>query len=133
MDIYERQVRKFYSEIWDRKNFHEIPNVLHDDFVFRGSLGRHKNGHEGFKEYVCYVHSGLSDYRCIVKELVIQPEKVFAKMKFTGTHSSEFMNFPATNKKVSWAGAALFTFIGESISSLWVLGDLKSLEQQLTS
>jgi len=131
MDVYEQQVRKFYSEIWDARKFEEIPNVLHDNFVFRGSLGQEKHGHDGFKDYVIYVHSGLSNYKCIIEELVIQPEQVFARMNFTGLHSSEFMDFPATNKQVSWSGAALFTFLGEKVSSLWVLGDLKSLEQQL--
>ena len=133
MDIYEQQVRKFYAEIWENKNFEEIPNILHDDFVFHGSLGQEKHGHDGFKEYVNYVHSGLSDYKCIIEELVIQPEKVFAKMSFIGIHSSEFMNFPATNKQVCWSGAALFTFLGKKVAKLWVLGDLKSLEQQLGS
>ena len=131
MNTYEQQVRKFYSEIWENKRFEELPNVLHDDFVFRGSLGHDKHGHDGFKEYVDYVHSGLSNYKCIIEELVSQDEKVFAKMNFTGLHSAEFMGFPATHAQVSWPGAALFTFKGEKVSRLWVLGDLKSLEQQL--
>ena len=133
MNIYEEQVRKFYSEIWDKKNFSEIPNILHENFIFRGSLGQEKIGHKGFEEYVEYVQSSLSNYECIIQDLVVQPEKVFAKMVFTGVHSSKFMGFTATNKEVSWAGAALFTFSGEKVSTLWVLGDLKTLEQQLGS
>jgi len=133
MNIYEEKVRTFYSEIWDEKNYATISNILHEDFSFRGSLGQEKYGHEGFKEYVSYVHSALSNYKCNIEELVSQTGKVFAKMTFTGIHDSEFMNYPATNKQVSWAGAALFTFSGKKISNVWVLGDLKSLEKQLTS
>jgi len=118
MNIYEEQVRKFYSEIWDKKNFEEISNVLHTDFSFRGSLGQEKYGHQGFREYVSFVHSGLSNYKCTIEELVIQPEKAFAKMIFTGVHASGFMGYPATNKQVSWAGAALFTFMGQKVSAL---------------
>jgi len=131
MNIYEKQVRKFYSEIWDNKSFEEIPNILHEDFSFRGSLGEEKNGHEGFKEYVNYVHSALSNYKCVIEELVVQPEKAFAKMTFTGIHDSDFMDYPATGRQLSWVGAALFTFSRQKISGLWVLGDLKSLEKQL--
>ncbi len=131
MNKYEAQVRKFYSEIWEKKNFEEIPNVLHSDFVFRGSLGQEKRGYEGFKEYVEYVHSALNGYRCIVEDIVVQPEAAFAKMIFTGTHQAEFMGYPPTYREVSWAGAALFKFSGHKVSSLWVLGDLKGLEQQL--
>ena len=131
MNNHEEQVRKFYTEIWDKRNFEEISNVLHKDFSFRGSLGQEKHGREGFKEYVNFVHSSLSNYKCIIEELVEQPGKVFAKMIFTGIHSSEFMSYAATGKQVSWAGAALFTFSGKKVSSLWVLGDLKSLEKHL--
>ena len=131
MDIYEKKVRSFYSEIWNQKNFTKISNILHEDFCFRGSLGQEKYGHEGFKDYVNFVHSALSNYRCIIEDLVVQPRKVFAKMTFTGTHDAEFMSYPATGRQVSWSGAALFTFSGEKVSSLWVLGDLKNLEEQL--
>lgn len=128
---YEEQVRKFYSEIWDRKNYNEIPNVLHSNFVFRGSLGDEKTGHDGFKQYVEYVHSCLSNYKCTIEDIVIQQNKVFTKMNFTGIHSSEFLGFSPTNREVSWVGAALFTFSGNKVSNLWVLGDLKNLESQL--
>jgi len=136
MNIYEQQVRKFYFEIWDKKNFDGIPNVLHEGFLFRGSLGQQKRGFEGFKDYVLAVHGALSNYKCIIDDLVVesdklQSNKVFAKMTFTGIHSSEFMGYRATNKQVSWVGAALFIFIEDKVSSLWVLGDLKGLENQL--
>ncbi len=133
MNELEAQVRKFYSEIWDRKNFEEIPNVLHRDVEFRGSLGQEKRGHSGIKEYIIFVHSALTNYRCIIDDIVVGQEKVFAKMTFTGFHSSEFMGFPATHKQVSWAGAALFNFFGTKISSLWVIGDIKDLERQLAN
>ncbi len=131
MNIYEEQVRKFYSEIWNRKNLRVIPQILHEDFEFRGSLGSASRGHEGFINYLQSIHSSLSGYQCIIEDIVIQPEKVFAKMTFTGVHIAEFMSYAATNKQISWAGAALFTFSGEKIASLWVLGDLKGLESQL--
>ncbi len=116
---------------WNKKKFDEIPNVLHEDFLFRGSLGQEKRGHAGFEGYAITVHAALSNYKCIIEDLVVQPKKVFAKMTFSGIHNSEFMSYPATNKRVSWAGAALFIFSGEKVSNLWVLGDLKGLEHQL--
>ncbi|MBC71854.1 MAG: hypothetical protein CMH47_06140 [Muricauda sp.] len=123
--------KKFYSEIWDKKNFEEISNILQNDFSFRGSLNQEGCGHEEFKVYINYVHSALSSYKCIIKDLVVQNEKVFAKMIFTGVHDSDFMGYPPTGKQISWSGAALFIFSGQKVSSLWVLGDLKKLEEEL--
>ena len=127
----KRQVRRFYQEIWDAHDKSAMPSILHRDFTFRGSLGLVKRGHAGFGEYVDYVHGALADYGCIIETLVAEEDKVFAKMTFTGIQRSEFMGHPSTGKRVSWAGCALFTFDGERIKDLWVLGDLKDLEAQL--
>lgn len=133
MNQIESQVRKFYDEIWNRKNVGEIPNILHENVEFRGSIGLSKQGHRGFEEYVLLIHTALANYSCTIQELVIESNKAFAKMRFSGFHQAEFMGFPSTNKQVSWNAAALFTFSGNKISNLWVLGDVASLDNQLTT
>lgn len=129
--MYKEQVRKFYKILWDAHDKDAIPSVLHEDFTFRGSLGLEKRGHGGFSDYVDMVHKALGDYKCIVEELVAEDDKVFAKMLFTGVHRDDFLGHPPTQKRVSWNGCALFTFKGERIVDVWVLGDLKGLELQL--
>ena len=129
--MYKEQVRKFYEVLWDAHDKAAIPSVLHENFTFRGSLGQEKRGHSGFAEYVDMFHKALGDYRCRIEELVSEGDKVFAKMTFTGIHRDEFMGYAPTYKRVSWAGCALFTFKGKRIAGVWVLGDLKSLEEQL--
>lgn len=125
------QVERFYRELWNRHDEAAIPALLHDDVTFRGSLGVEKRGHTGFAEYVNMVHEALRDYECTINDLVIEEPKAFARMTFSGIHTKEFMGYPSTGRRVSWAGCALFTFRGEKVSDVWVLGDLKGLEQQL--
>ena len=108
-----------------------IPEILHDEFLFRGSLGQEKHGHAGFIEYLDSVHHSLANYHCRVIELVCDADRVFARMLFSGRQQNELLGFPPTGREVSWQGAALFHFKDELVSSLWVLGDLKSLEEQL--
>ena len=127
----KNQVIKFYERIWNANDQSAIPEVLNENFTFRGSLGVTKTGRGEFAEYVAMVHEALGDYHCITEELVVESPKVFAKMTFTGIHKNPFMGFAPTGKKVIWSGAALFTFSAGKVSDLWVLGDLKSLESQL--
>jgi predicted ester cyclase len=94
-------------------------------------VGQEKRGHTGFAEYVDMVHKALGEYRCIIEDLVSEGNKVFAKMTFSGIHREKFMGYSPTHQRVSWNGCALFTFEGELIKDVWVLGDLKRLEQQL--
>ena len=77
------------------------------------------------------VHKALDNYQCIIDELIEEDNKIFAKMKFTGVHQDEFMGYLPTNRSVSWVGCALFTFSKNKMSDIWVLGDLKGLEEQL--
>ena len=127
----KEQVRRFYKVLWDAHDRDAIPSVLHDDFNFRGSLGDEKRGHNGFTEYVDKIHSALGNYRCVIEVLVEERNKVFAKMSFGGVHRGRFMGYAPSGKRLNWSGCALFTFRGEKVSDLWVLGDLKGLEDQL--
>ena len=132
MSFHKSQVERFYRDLWDNRDKAAIGEVLHADFTFRGSLGEEKRGHSGFVDYVDMVHDALSDYRCLIDDLVIEPPKVFARMTFQGTHVNQFRGFEGTGKTISWVGTALFTFEGEKIRDLWVLGDLLGLEAILS-
>jgi len=129
--LHKDQVRRFYKELWDENNQDSISTILNEDFTFRGSLGQEKRGHNGFIEYVHMVHHALGDYKCKIEELISEGDKVFAKMLFTGIHRDNFLDYPPTQKRVNWNGCAVFTFKDGLISDIWVLGDLKNLEQQL--
>ena len=131
MADYKVQVERFYNVLWNTHDLEAIPSVLHPNFRFRGSLGETKMGHEGFAEYVNKVHLALGDYRCTIEELIAEESKVFAKMIFAGRHQRKLMGYEPTQEVVSWSGCALFTFTDGLIDDLWVLGDLKSLEDQL--
>ena len=72
-------------------------------------------------------YSRLDDLDVVAAE----GEQAFARMQFSGTHSGPFLGHAPTGKRVSWQGAALFTFRGGRIAELWVLGDLAALEAQL--
>ncbi|MGN8159441.1 ester cyclase [Salinisphaera sp. SWV1] len=105
--------------------------ALSEQCTFRGSLGDQKSGHDGFIEYVDDAHRALSEYRCVIEELVAENDKVFAKMLFTGIHRGRFMGVEPTQRRVNWHGCALFSFDGDLINDVWVLGNLQPLKQQL--
>jgi predicted ester cyclase len=125
-------VRCFYEEIWNRGNRGKIPELLHESFTFRGSLGQTKLGPDSFAQYVEFVRDALSEYRCEIQEIVCQGDKAFAKVLFSGIHQREFLGYPATFRRVEWIGAALFKVDGNKFSDVWVLGDLDALRAQLS-
>ena len=126
-------VRRFYEEIWNCGDKAKIPELLHESFTFRGSLGQTKRGRDRFAEYVEFVKDALSEYRCEIQEMVCEGSKVFAKVLFSGVHQKEFLGCPATFRRVEWTGAALFKVDGNQVSDLWVLGDLDAVRAQLSA
>ena len=124
-------VERFYADIWNRHDKSAIPALLCDDFTFRGSLGDVKSGHDGFRSYLDDVHTALGEFRCEIVDLVTEPPKAFARMRFSGLHRRNLFGFEPTGGHVEWAGAALFTFSGVRIRDLWVLGDVHGLVELL--
>ena len=132
LSINKQLVEQFYSHLWNQHDGTHLQQILHERLIFRGSLGEEHKGIKGFSEYVNKVHTALGNYHCRIDELVCEADKAFAKMYFSGIHKNTFMGYAATLKEVGWSGCALFTFKQQKIISVWVLGDLKSLENQLS-
>ena len=131
--MHKAQVEKFYESLWNAHNKDDMASLLHEDFTFRGSLGQEKRGCKGFSEYVDMVHGALENYLCNIEDLVAEGDKVFARMIFTGIHRGKFLGYQPTGQRISWYGCALFNFEDGHIIDVWVLGDLKNLEEQLKS
>lgn len=129
---HKRQVRRFYDEVWNRQDLAVIADLLTPDVAFRGSLGPVRHGHARFADYVREVATALGDYRCDVEDLVAEADRVVARMTFSGVHRGDLLGVPPSGRRVSWAGAAFFTFVDGRVADLWVLGDLAGLRQQLS-
>jgi len=126
-----RLVSRFYDEVWNRPDISVIPQLFHPDCVFRGSLGIERHGHAGLAAYVGEVTGALADYRCEIETLVVEGERAFARMRFSGRHTGLFQGFAPTGAEVVWEGAALFETEGGRIRKLWVLGDRAGLKALL--
>lgn len=126
-----KTVRLFYDVLWNKHDKTIIPLIFHPDLSFRGSLGEEKSGPGGFEEYLDFIHHALANFNCEILDTVSEGNKLFAKMDFSGVHQNELFGYPATNRHVSWNGAALFIFEDGLIKDLWVLGDVYGLISQL--
>lgn len=126
-----RLVTRFYEEVWNRADTGPIPELFHDTCVFRGSLGAERHGHDGVAAYVREVTGALDGFHCEIEALVVEDERAFAKMRFSGRHAGPLLGYAPSGAELSWAGAALFECAGGRIRSLWVLGDLAGLTAQL--
>jgi steroid delta-isomerase-like uncharacterized protein len=124
-------VERFYDDIWNRQDFAVADAILAPDFRFRGSLGSETIGIPAFLAYAQSIHAALADYRCTIEEMVADDIHIAARMRFAGIHRAPLFGVEATGRGVTWAGAAFFRIAQARIVSLWVLGDVEGLKQQL--
>jgi steroid delta-isomerase-like uncharacterized protein len=126
-------VKKFISDIWNRGEVELIPRVCHPSLRFNGHVGMDRVGHEGFARMVTTVREALTDYHCEIHSMVVETNKAFCRLRFTGKHTGNLLGYPPTGKTVAWMGASEFTCKNGKILKVWELGDVKSLEEQLRS
>ena len=124
-------VETFYREMWNKADKSLIPEIFHDNFTFRGSLGPVLVGHAQFAGYVDQVLGSLGDYACEILQMTEEDNRVVAKMLFQGVHKADMFGYAATGKQVEWHGSAHFTFRDGKVADLWVLGDVHGLLQLL--
>ena len=124
-------VRVFYKELWDRADKSLIPKIFHADFTFRGSLGPVLIGHEQFAGYVDFVTGALGSYTSDILALIEDGNQVMGKLRFHGIHRKEMFGVKPSGRHVWWHGAPLFTFDGDKVRDLWVLGDIHQLIARL--
>lgn len=127
----EQLIRRFYADLWENGHIDQAPEILHEDLVFRGSLGDEKRGIDGYLDYLQMVRNALDDYRCDILSLVCEPEHAAAKMRFHGEHNQPFMGFAPTGRRVGWNGAAFFEMRDDRLADIWVLGDTDGLRKAL--
>jgi predicted ester cyclase len=120
-------VRVFFKEMWDKTDKSLIPKIFHPDFTFRGSLGPVLRGYEQFAGYVDMVTGALSQYTSDILDMVEEGDKVYAKLRYHGYHRTQLLGYQPTGRHVWWYGTPLFTFEGEKVRDLWVLGDVHGL------
>ena len=124
-------VERFYRDMWNRFDKSLIPELLTSNVEFRGSLGQTKRGHTEFSEYVDFILTAFPDFHNEVEDVVTEGNRSFARLLYSGTHQAELFGVAPTGRRVQYAGAALFQFQGNQIASVWVLGDIYGLLEQL--
>ena len=73
----------------------------------------------------------LAEYHCEIHSMVVEDNKCFCRLRFTGKHVGTLLGYPPTQQTVAWMGASEYTIQNDKILKVWELGDVQSLEQQL--
>lgn len=90
-----------------------------------------KQGLVGIMEGAKWFESVFPDITATIDDIVVEGDKVVARVTWTGTHKGEFFGIAATNKKVTWTGTDWWRIENGKLAEHWDVVDWSSLMQQL--
>lgn len=128
-----RLVETFFNVMWNTWDDAVMRQILDPQVDFRGSIGLHVTGHDGFAGYMRVIRDAFSDFHNAIEDIVVAEDRAVARLIYTGTHDGTLFDHPPTGHRIEYAGVAMFTMRGGRIAKVWVLGDRLALMEQITS
>ena len=125
-------VRRLYEEVWNKRKLEVLKELVSPSHARHGpNISGSSIGPEAYKRQVALFVAAFPDLRWTIEDTVTEKDKVVVVWNFTGTHKSEFMGVPATNKKVSVDGITVHEIGKGKIMDSYVNWDIWGLMQQL--
>jgi steroid delta-isomerase-like uncharacterized protein len=101
-------VRRLYDEVWNKRKIDLVAELISpshalvDPFVSGSQVGP-----ELYRRRIQELTTSFPDLRFTLDDLIAEKDKVVAAWVISATHKGEFMNIPATGKKVSVEGITI--------------------------
>ncbi|MBN2332425.1 MAG: ester cyclase [Deltaproteobacteria bacterium] len=74
-------------------------------------------GGKTFKKLLHGFRSSFPDATLHVEEEIAEDDKVVIRWRFSGTHQGDFLNIPATGKKVQWTGITIYHIVDGKVAA----------------
>jgi steroid delta-isomerase-like uncharacterized protein len=124
-------VRRLYDLI-NADKIDAFGEVLADDFVEHEELPGLEPTRDGVQAFFRMQRAAFPDMRMDIEDVIIEGDKVAARVRYTGTQDGEFMGAPATGKRVDVQLVDIFRFGADGrLREHWGVLDQLTLLQQL--
>jgi steroid delta-isomerase-like uncharacterized protein len=115
-----------YEEIFNKRNFHLLDEIVHDEFVDHNPEPGQPAGREGVKAMMRTFVEAFPDLH-----FSAEGDLVAARCTVTGTHEGTFAGIPATGRKATVTGVDWIRFKDGKFVERWGIFDLSGMLQQL--
>jgi steroid delta-isomerase-like uncharacterized protein len=88
-------------------------------------------GRDGFKHFVRYMRAGFPDLQVHIEDMTADGDKVWARVRLTGTHQGEFMGVPPTGNRIEFDVIDIGRFADGKGVEHWGVGDAMGMMIQL--
>lgn len=126
-------LKRWFDEVWNEGREETIDELFGTGGVAHG-LGESDpqvNGPEEFKVFFRNMRSAFPDVRIHIEDMVVEGEKVAARLVLEATHAGEGLGVPATGRRVRVAGITIGRISGGKLQEGWNSWDQLGLLRQM--
>jgi predicted ester cyclase len=116
-----------YNEACNAHRFDDLADFVHDELVVNGERISRAEYAEGLRAVV----RAFPDYRWEIEHLLVDGDVVAAHFTDTGTHRGEWLDVPATGRRITTQEFAFYRWPGVRIAEVWVTADNVHVLDQL--
>ena len=120
-------VRSLY-EAFNKHNPALLDEFIAPDFVHHTQQLR---GLESYKQYETMVYKGFPDLHDTIEGIIAEGDKVWVRVKVTGTHAGEYRGLAPTGKKITVTYVGIYRIVEGKIVERWSVYDLLEFYKQL--
>ena len=128
---HEAAMRRAYDLI----NAHDVDGFcegLADGFVEHEALEGVPPTKDGLKQFFTMYLAAFPDLRMEVEDMIAGGDKVWSRLRCTGTHQGELMGMPPTGKSVDFQAIDIVQFGDDGLATAhWGITDTMAMMQQL--
>lgn len=125
-------VRRFAEEVVARGSVELIAELVSPSFVAHDPTNPERpGGVDGARAFVAMLHTGLSDVRYVVEDMIGEGDRVVYRWTLRGIHAGPFMGIPPTGRAVEVTGIDIFRIADGKIVESWVIADVLGMLRQL--
>jgi steroid delta-isomerase-like uncharacterized protein len=123
-------MRRFFEEVYNQGDVASLDDLASPDFVSH-DRGNPTHDREGVKQIVAAIRGAFPDVQFTADDVFAEGDRVAARFTMRGTHSSEFMGIPSTNKQITVTGIDIVRFSNNKAVEHWHEWSGLELMQQL--
>jgi steroid delta-isomerase-like uncharacterized protein len=126
-----KQVVRQYFELLNLQDTEKMGQLVSSTNYSFHFPGMRPMDWKGDKEFITTINNGFPDLRNNIEDIVAEGDKVAVRFNVAATHKGEFQGIPATGKKLSFSGMAVFTILDGKVTEEWATADMMGLMQQI--
>jgi len=125
-------VRRLYEEVWNKRRLEVVDELISPSHALNDpDVSGSQTGPELYKRRVVKFTVSFPDLRFTIEDMIAEKGKVVVCWIISGTHKGEFMDIPATGRKVSIEGITIHHITNGKILDSYARWDALGLMRKL--